>query len=212
MLDSHEKEYKIRVTKRLQPKGDKTMRRRRTRVILLVVVTGLAAVFILLGLLRMTSSVLAQGSEPEGTVPVSQAPDDDIIIIVFTDPLNIQITDLSGNVIGEGVHSGEVRCISNKCNQKTELIFTIPLTDPWPFAEYEYKFKTRMAVDPEAARAVVAGIGTISSPGQKERFSFTATFQDNRDGTVSVTYVASRPDASFIIPRSPGTFTIVSRP
>jgi hypothetical protein len=182
--------------------------------ILLALVIGLGGLFVSLGLLAMTSPVLAQGAELEGTVPVSQAPvpEDIIIIVVFTDPLSIPITDLSGNIIGEGVHSGKVRCISNTCNQKTELIFTIPLTDPWPYAEYEYKFKTRMAVDPEAARAVVAGIGTISGRGQRERFTFTATFQDNRDGTVSVTYVASRPDASFIIPRSPGTFTIDSRP
>jgi hypothetical protein len=176
--------------------------------LVLAVAVGLAALFITLGLLAITSSVLAQGAEPEGTVPVSQAPNDDIIIIVvFTDPLSIPITDLSGNVIGEGTHIGNARCKSNKCNQNTELQFTIPFTG----LVYAYKFTTRQAFDPEAGRAVVAGTGTISSRGQKERFSFTATFQDNGDGTVSATYDASRPDASFIVPRSPGTFTIMSR-
>ena len=39
---------------------------------------------------------------------------------------------------------------------------------------------------------------------KKSGFLFTATFQDNQDGTVSVRYEASRPDASFIIPQAPG--------
>ena len=178
--------------------------------LVLAMAVGLAGLFITLGLLATTSSVLAEGAELEGIVPMSQAlapGDNNIITVIFTDPLNIPITDLSGNFIGEGIHIGDVRCKSNKCNRNTELQFTIPLTDP----VYTYKFTTRQAFDPEAGRAVVAGTGTISSRGQKERFSFTATFEDNRDGTVSVTYVASRPDASFIVPRSPGTFTIMSR-
>jgi hypothetical protein len=67
-------------------------------------------------------------------------------------------------------------------------------------AEYQYKFKTWQAHDLDARRLVVAGSGTILNGDQKERFLFTATIQDNRDGTLAVTYVASRPDASFIIP------------
>ena len=189
------------------------MRVTKIQSLLLAVGIGLAAVFIWLGFSGMTSSVLAQGSEPEGAVPESRAPSDDVIIVVFTDPFpaNVEIMDLSGNVIGEGRHSGEVRCNGNSCNHKSLLQFTVPLTDPLSLTEYEYKFTTRQAFDPVEERAVVAGVGTISSRGQKERFSFIATFQHNGDGTVSVTYVASRPDASFIIPRSPGMFTILSR-
>lgn len=182
------------------------------QALLLAVFIGLGAAFVSLGLLGETSVVLAKGQALTESAPNMQPPppsDDDLIITVwFTDPLSIPIMDLSGNVIGEGIHEGKARCNGNACNQRTELQFTIWLTDP----VYTYKFSTRLASDSEARTVVVAGTGTISSNGQKERFSFTATFQDNGDGTVSATYVASRPDASFIIPRSPGTFTIVSRP
>jgi hypothetical protein len=181
------------------------------QTLLLAVFIGLGAVFVSLGLLGETSVVLAKGQALTEPAPSMQPPpsdDDLVIIVVFTDPLSIPITDLSGNIIGEGIHEGKARCNGNACNQKTELQFTVPLTDP----VYTYKFSNRLALDPEARSVVVAGTGTISSNGHKERFSFTATFQDNGDGTVSATYVASRPDASFIIPRSPGKFTIVSRP
>ena len=58
---------------------------------------------------------------------------------------------------------------------------------------------------------LVGGKGTVSNDGQKERFLFTATFENNRDGTVAVRYEASRPDASFVIPRVPGRFEISRR-
>jgi hypothetical protein len=188
----------------------------RMRSVLLAVMMGLGAVFVSIGVLGMSP---AQAHELELTGSPSLAPaqppppdDDDLgfVALYFTEPLTIQITDLSGNVVGEGVHGGEVRCNRNNCSQTTQLIYTIPLTD-WLWSEYEYKFTTRQAIDPVEERVVVGGTGTISSRGQKERFSFTAVFQNNRDGTVWVRYEASRPDASFIIPAAPGTFSISSR-
>ena len=124
--------------------------------------------------------------------------------MVFTDLLDIEITDLSGNVVGEGQHEGKVRCSGNSnCSQATQLQLN--------GIEYEYKFKARQALDPDERRAVVEGTGTIVRDDKKERFLFTATFEDNRDGTVRVRYEASRPDASFRVPKSPGTFGIYSR-
>lgn len=187
------------------------MRLIKIRYIVLAVFIGLGAVFVSLGLLGETPVVLAEGQALTEPAPNMQPPpsDDDpfTFCVYFTDPVSIPITDLSGNVIGEGTHEGMARCNGNVCNQKTELQFTIPLTD----RVYTYKFSTRLDLDPEAKTAIVAGTGKISSRGQKERFSFTATFQDNGDGTVSATYEASRPDASFIVPRSPSTFAISSR-
>ena len=186
------------------------MRLIRVRSLLLAVVVGLGALFISLGLLGMTPSVMAQGPQAEVIVPVSQAPpeDDFGFFVVFTDPLNVEITDLSRNILDEGVHLGKVKCKRDNCSQKTQLQLTIPLTDPW---SVEYKFTGRQSIDPVAERVVVAGTGKISSRTLKERFSFTATFQNNRDGTVWVKYEASRPDASFIVPNSAGTFRISSR-
>jgi hypothetical protein len=180
---------------------------------LLAVIGGLTAVLISIGLLGL-SPALANEGELSG--PVRQAapeqpppPEDDFTWgVVFTDPAIIDVEDLSGEVIGEGVHLGEVRCNGDKCSQKTQLQFTPFFADP---AEYEYKFSTRQALDPKKEKVVVAGTGTISSNGQKERFLFTATFRHNRDGTVWVKYEASRPDASFIIEKSPGTFSFSSR-
>lgn len=185
------------------------MRLIRIQFLILAVVVGLGALFISLGFLGMTPSALAQGPQAEAIVPVSQAPpeDDFRFFVVFTDPFGVDIEDLSGNVVGEGVHSGKAKCHRDICSQKTELQLTIPLTDPW---SVEYKFASRQALDPVEERVVVAGTGTISSRAQKERFSFTATFQNNSDGTVSVTYVASRPDVSFFVPNTPGTFRIFS--
>jgi len=184
----------------------------RVQSFLLAVVIGFATVLISLGALGMMAPALAQGPELEKNVPVAQPPppdDDWFFIIVFTDPAKIEITDLTGNPAGEGTHVGEVRCNRNNCSQKTQLDLTLPLTDPW---SVEYKFTTRQALDPVEERAVVEGQGTISSRrGQKERFSFTATFQNNRDGTVWVRYEASRSDASFIIPRAPGRLEFQSR-
>jgi hypothetical protein len=182
------------------------MASKKLRSFLLAVAMGLAMVLISTSLLE-TSPALAReraGTEPVRLDPPAQAPppEDFLFIVVFTDDLSI-ITYLSGNVIGEGEHGGEVKCNGDNCSKKTQLTV--------PYGSVEYKFTTRQALDPEEDRVVVAGSGKISSLGQKERFLFTATFEDNRDGTVRVTYVASRSDASFIIPRAPGTFSISSR-
>ncbi|HEX6383761.1 MAG TPA: hypothetical protein VF177_03725 [Anaerolineae bacterium] len=180
----------------------------------LAVVIGLAAVFLSLELLGMTSAVLAQEpQEQELTGYVNLEPGMQPLpqirhIVVFTDPSLHVVLDLAGNAIGEGVHIGAVSCRGDNCNKKTQLDLLVGSDR----VGYEYQFKTLLALDPEERRSVVAGTGTIYSGRQKARFLFTATFQDNRDGTVSVTYVASRPDASFLIPMSPGTFEITSRP
>jgi hypothetical protein len=176
------------------------------RFLLLAVTMGFAAVLIWMVLIEVSSALALEGA---GTDPVrlaqpaqQQPPEEDIIVtVVFTDPASTQITDLSGNPLGEGTHEGELRCNLINCSKKTHLSFTSLTTGA---AEYEYKFTTRQALDPEAGRVVVAGSGTISNGDRKERFQFTAIFQDNRDGTVLVRYEASRPDASFIVPESPG--------
>jgi len=189
---------------------------KRIQVLLLAAVIGLVAAFISLGLLGTVSPALAQEIEPAGPIkpaPRMQAPapELDLITVVLSDIVHLEITDLSGNVVGEGTHKGKLRCIGDNCNQRTEVSFTRVFAPPYRTdVEYDYRFASRLALDPIAESVVVEGTGTISRDGQKERFSFTATFENNRDGTVSATYVASRPDASFRIPSSPGTFTIES--
>lgn len=74
-----------------------------------------------------------------------------------------------------------IKCFFDNCSHKTQLYFTLPLIST---AEYEYKFKTRQVLDPEAGRAVVEGSGTFSDLDKKVRFLFIATFRDNRDGTL----------------------------
>lgn len=185
------------------------------RILRLSLATGIAVLSaaVLLGLSGLASPALAQELAVETTGRESpalsaQAPADKITFsVVFTDPASVAIFDLSGNALGEGTHVGAVRCHAGNCNMKTRLQLTNP-----PSAEYEYRFTSQLALDPGFERALVAGVGTLTSGNQKERFSFTATFQNNRDGTVSVTYAASRPDASFAIPAAPGTFAISSRP
>jgi hypothetical protein len=180
---------------------------------LLALSISVAAVLVLIGLLEI-SPALALERAGTGFMyldPLAQplTPDHLQFAAVFTDDLAVQIMDLGGNVVGEGVHGGRAKCNSTSCNQQTYLRFDTASAEQ---GMYEYRFATRQVIDPVAEVVVVGGTGTISSYGQKERFSFTATFQNNRDGTVSVYYVASRPDASFIIPKAPGTFDIFSRP
>ena len=177
---------------------------------------GVVALLISFGLLEV-SSALAQEKALSASVrqaaPEQPPPDDDIIIIVdFTDPYpaNVQITDLSGNVVGAGVHEGMVSCIRSVCSQETQLQFIVPVTDD-DRIEYEYRFTIRQALDPVTEKAVVEGTGTETRGEQKDAFAFIATFQNNRDGTVSVRYEASKPDASFIIPNAPGMFVIQRR-
>lgn len=178
------------------------------RLPLLAVAMGLAAAIIWLTFLEVSSALALEG---EGTHPVLleqpelQQPEPSLIVgVFFTDPaFDIPIMDLMGNEIGEGRHSGKLRCILNYCSQQTQLSFTStsPLIST---AEYEYKFKTWQARDLDERRLVVAGSGTILNGDQKERYLFTATIQDNRDGTLSVRYEASRADASFEIREAPG--------
>lgn len=180
---------------------------------LLAVAMGVVAVIVSIGSLEISSALAREGAgtKPMYLDPPAQPPPPNNNVqfaAFFTEETSIQITDLSGNVVGEGMHGGEVKCNRDKCSQRTDLSFGIPLTDP---TVYEYKFTTRQGLDPENERVIVAGEGAISSHRQKERFSFTATFQNNRDGTVSVSYAASRPDASYIVPRAPGSFMIFGR-
>jgi hypothetical protein len=180
---------------------------------LLAVAISVVAVAISIGSLEISPALALEraGAEPVYLDPLAQSPPPDHLqfVAVFTDDLAVEITDLGGVVVGEGVHGGRVKCNSTSCSQHTYLRFDAASPEP---SVYEYRFATRMAIDPVAEAVVVGGTGTISSNGQKERFSFTATFQNNGDGTVSVTYIASRPDASYIIPEAPGTFDIFSRP
>lgn len=183
--------------------------------LLFVVVTGLVAGFSSLWLLGTTTAVLAQEpqaqvlTEPVSLEPWMQQPAPQIIhIIAFTDPAVHVVQDLAGNAIGEGVHLGEAKCRGDNCNKKIQL----DLQGVSGRVMYEYQFKALQALDSEARRSVVAGTGTIYQGSQRARFLFTATFEDNGDGTVSVTYVAARPDASFRIPNLPGAFVVSSRP
>lgn len=183
------------------------MKSKRLGVLLFAAVVGIATVLVLVGLADV-SSALAQtrtGNFSAQRKHLSPpAPFD--ITIYFTDPNDIYIADLTGNILGVGIHRGEVRCNRiSSCNQKTQLYFTIPATINTTF---EYKFTTLEGDDPDERRVVVSGWGTLSKDGRKERFLFTATFQDNRDGTIMAIYDASRPDASFIIPNSPGWMRI----
>lgn len=181
--------------------------------LLLAVAISVIAVVISIGLLEISPALALEraGTEPMYLDLLAQSPPPDHLqfVAVFADDLPVQITDLGGNVVGEGEHGGRVKCNSASCSQQTYLRFDTAPAEP---SMYEYRFATRLAIDPVAEVVIVGGTGTISSNGQKERFSFTATFQNNGDGTVSVSYVASRPDASFIVPEAPGTFGIFSRP
>jgi len=125
----------------------------------------------------------------------------DFILVTFTNTSPTNYTDLSGNSLGDVVHVGELLCVGNVCSQKIEVETTETVV---------YKFKTLQAFDASANRVVVGGTGTTSSDGQKTKFAFTATFEDNGDGTVWVRYETSAPGTSFIFPRVPGTFSVFS--
>lgn len=191
------------------------MRFAKIRILLSAIFIALVAVFGVVWLLGSTATALAQGQELEGMQSLVQPPppnDDDLLFIAFfTEELEIEITDLAGNIVGEGVHSGRLRCNRDNCSQKTAIKMTVVFTDP-AVSMVEYKFSTRQALHPEEERAVVAGVGTlVNDAGKKAKFSFSATVQNNRDGTLYVAYVASRPEASLIVPRSAGTMEIRSR-
>jgi hypothetical protein len=163
----------------------------------------LLVVAILLGLIGVSS---ASAKEQAGILPAQQQarPEPRIDIDITLVTTDTEIFDLSGNPFGIGTHGGRLTCNGDNCNHWTQLSFQ--------GTEYEYKYSTRVALDPDAKRVVVGGTGTISKGGQKERFSFNATFEFNLDGTVvSVRYEASNPNASFSIPSTPGRFEIRSR-
>ena len=181
----------------------------RAQAILLAAVIGFAALFVLLDLLLAVAPVSAREQVPVVAKTTNLAPSarpvpDIDYTIPLTDPdYSAVIFDLSGNRVGEGIHLGKVKCKGDNCSQTTSLDLEGTV--------YEYKFTTRLAHDPDARRLFVAGTGTLTRERQKERFSFTATFEDNRDGTVSSTYLASRPDASFSVPETPAMFEIISK-
>lgn len=157
-----------------------------------VLIISIVVLIISLGISGMVSPALQPVTEKD-------------IILMKSDGLDIvEVYDLSGSLIGEGKHEGILKCVAENCSHKAVLYFTTPPTN---IAEYEYKFKNIQAVDLDARRVIVSGEGTISNNGQKDRFQFTATFQDNGDDTLSVRYEASTPNASFSIPEYPGTLT-----
>ena len=125
------------------------------------------------------------------------------VIIDFPNPGVVDVQDLSGNGVGQGKHTGTVRCYDGNCGQKAELRLTS--------ATIKYKFKDLLVLDQISERAVVTGTGVISDENGKAKFAFTATFQKVGGDAVTVSYVASRPDASFTL-TAPGTFTPVARP
>jgi hypothetical protein len=167
------------------------MRSQKKSVFLSVVLIGLAMAFIMFG--------------PWGMIATVQAAPE-TILVTFTDTSPIQYTDLSGTA-GVGVHLGELRCVNDNCNQKIDFV-PILAQKGSEYIEFEYKFKSKLAFDPAEERVVVSGTGTILSGGPKTRFSFTGVFQNNGNGEVSVTYIASTPEASFTFPAAPGTFSI----
>ena len=176
----------------------------------LVVAINVSAVVMPMGFLETSLALEQAGAEPMYLETLPQAPPNaPRFVAFFADDFVVEIMDLGGNLVGQGIHGGAVKCGGSRCNQRTDLSFGTASEES---VVYEYRFTTNIAIDPEAERVTVGGNGTISSNGQKERFSFTATFQNNGDGTVLVTYLASRPDASFIIAAAPGTFHILGNP
>jgi hypothetical protein len=172
------------------------MRSKKFGYLVLTLAIGIAGTLLVIGLVDV-SSAFAQ--EQTGSFSVQRQPPPEPVFastVVFTDPAGTEIIDLAGNVIGPGTFLGKVRCYNGNCSQKVQL--------STGSSEFEYKFTTEQALDPEERRLVAAGTGTMVKQGMKDRFQFTASFQDNGDGTISVQIVASRPDASFIIPKAPG--------
>jgi hypothetical protein len=167
-----------------------------------VVMIAWSVVLILAGYPRV-SPALALEPEPEALTPVGNlaiqaAPVRITLAVEFVEPSNVAVLDSEGSQIGEGDHVGEVKC-NNNCAKSTQLEIN--------YIRYVYRASSLQFVDAQAGRAVVEGTGTIDGDGKKERFRFTAIFEDNGDGTIATTYVASRSDASFAIPRTPGTLT-----
>lgn len=184
-------------------------------VVLVTAVFGLTAAFILQAFLGMNTAVLAQPSSdiaPPAYVPLrlplQQQHDFIFFGVVFTDPALLGITDLAGTPVGTARHTGEVRCKDDNCQGRVELV----VFNSTGSVYYTYRMKHSVALNPETRRSVVEGTGTIFGGMQKERFRFTATYEDKGDGTLLVRYEASRADASFLIADAPGRVTFMSRP
>lgn len=165
----------------------------------LVLAINLAAGLLVFGLLDI-SSAAAQAQARSFSLQPGQSPQAIQVMVDFPDSAIVEIRDLSGNLIGAGEHGGMFMCVFENCSQKTRLAVSGLQSGE---ADLEYKFTTLQVSDPLAGIVVVAGRGKISSQGRTEHFQFTAAIQDNFDGTLSASYVASRPEASFLI-RAPG--------
>lgn len=77
-----------------------------------VVIGVFAVLLILLVTPELISPALAQ--PPEMNTFTST--------IEFQDPpATVQVSDLSGNLVGEGEHGGRIRCFKNNCNKGTQL-------------------------------------------------------------------------------------------
>lgn len=184
------------------------MVRKERSVLLLSLIIGLAAALIWTGILEASTA----GAEQQVAVQLQPPPPDDEdleFIAFFTDELPIEISDLSGNIVAEGTQIGEAVCNRSKCSHKIEVALAQSDVFAVPYA-IEYRFTDRQALDPVRERAVVAGTGTAGSNGEKQRFLFTATFQNNFGGTVTARYEASIPEFSFVI-TSRGSMLFSSR-
>lgn len=158
------------------------------------------SVFILVGLICFAMVLILSG--PWGRISTVQAAQE-TILASFTDTSPIRYTDLSGNILGEGVLVGKMRCVGDNCSQEIEFE-PISLEATTGNVKYEYKFKSRQAVNPEVEVVVVSGTGSIIDDGQRIRFSFTGILQNNFNGTTRITFNASTPDVSFIFPEVSG--------
>lgn len=178
--------------------------------ILLVVVGGVVLVGLSLGLLAVAPAQ-AKTRPPLPLAESGSADSDmltDLVLIkaqiwttegltIFLDDTSpVQVLDPGGTLIGEGVHGGGVTC-RNNCQDSTLLQLD--------GMQYTYKVKRSQDVDAIEKRAIIEGTGTIDGNGRTQRFSFTASFEDNGDGTISAAYDASISGASFIIPSTVGT-------
>lgn len=187
------------------------MVRKERSFLLLSLIIGLAAAFILTGLLEVSTARAEQQVEVQLQPLPPPPPKDDHLqfIAFFTDDLSIEISDLSGNVVAEGTQLGEVICNGAKCYHKIDVVLTLADVIAAPYT-IVYRFADRVAVDLEAERIIVEGTATAGSDAQKEKFRFTAVFKNNFDGTVTATYVSPRPELSFII-TAPGSMRFYSR-
>lgn len=170
------------------------------RKLQLIVSTGvivLFAVFILSGLLGTAAPVLAREQTQELPTELDLA-------AVINDS-DAEVLKLDGSAAGTGSVAGKVNCIKDHCSNKMIL-------DLAGF-RYVYRFSSKVSLDPVNRRAVVGGTGTLINVAdhQKERFSFTATVEDNGDGTLFTKFETSIPEISFIIPTAEGTIGFGSR-